>query len=366
MKILCIIDSLGAGGAQRQMVNLVCGLRAKGHEVELFIYFPKLDFFKQEVDLANIRIHEFTNGRGFSFKLLWYLMRLIKQNNYDVVISYMPKPNIYAEISCAFFRSIRLVVSERTSHHGDNNKYTALVKRLLHGFADVVVVNSYSQASWLYRYAWLEKKIKTIYNGYRFDRIQADRDVCFRQKKLLVVGRISPEKNGLRLIQALIMFQHKYGYAPSVSWAGKLDNRSGSLNYYNEIKELLEQYPSVKENWSWLGERQDIPVLLKQHFALIHPSLYEGLPNVICEAFIASRPVLASNVCDHPLLVENEVRGFLFNPYDPESIVKAIEALFALTNNQWKQLSNNARAYADEYLSIDRMISEYETLFHNA
>ena len=36
MKILCVIDSLGSGGAQRQMVNLP--LVWQRHHVELFIY----------------------------------------------------------------------------------------------------------------------------------------------------------------------------------------------------------------------------------------------------------------------------------------------------------------------------------------
>ena len=46
MKILCVIDSLGSGGAQRQIVNLACGLKKKGHDVDVFVYFPEFSFFR--------------------------------------------------------------------------------------------------------------------------------------------------------------------------------------------------------------------------------------------------------------------------------------------------------------------------------
>ena len=45
MKVLLIIDHFGAGGAQRQMVELACGLQRRGHAVEMFVYFPRYDFF---------------------------------------------------------------------------------------------------------------------------------------------------------------------------------------------------------------------------------------------------------------------------------------------------------------------------------
>ena len=58
MKILCVIDSLGSGGAQRQMVNLARGFKSKGYDVEMLIYYPQLNFFRPEVEKAGGRIHE--------------------------------------------------------------------------------------------------------------------------------------------------------------------------------------------------------------------------------------------------------------------------------------------------------------------
>jgi glycosyltransferase involved in cell wall biosynthesis len=128
---------------------------------------------------------------------------------------------------------------------------------------------------------------------------------------------------------------------------------------------MLDQYANVKANWTWLGEREDIPELLTKHRALIHPSLYEGLPNVVCEALIAGRPVLVSDVCDHAILVKNKERGFLFDPLDPKSIADAIEYLTEQSDAQWRDFTVNARRYATKSFGIDRMVREYEELFMN-
>src|SRR5512143_263914 len=40
MNLLCVIDNLGTGGAQRQILNLAVGLHRRGHEVSLYCYTP--------------------------------------------------------------------------------------------------------------------------------------------------------------------------------------------------------------------------------------------------------------------------------------------------------------------------------------
>ena len=44
MKILLFTDSLGAGGAQRQLVGLAVLLKQQGYEVKVCTYFD-IDFF---------------------------------------------------------------------------------------------------------------------------------------------------------------------------------------------------------------------------------------------------------------------------------------------------------------------------------
>lgn len=366
MKILCVIDSLGSGGAQRQMVNLACGLKEKGHDVQVFIYFPELNFFKRQLEASGINLIEVQKGVGFSFKVLITLIRLMQSRTYHSVISFLDSPNIYVEIA-SIFTSKRptLIVSERSSYTRSSLK-TSGARRLLHFFADRVVANSVSHGRWLKKHWWMTDKTCVIYNGYNIPRRENNLPVPTRpahQKKFLVVGRVDHGKNGIRLVEALILFWWKHGYAISVSWVGLQEMTSESLVVRKEMDELLKKNREVAKQWEWLGQRDDVDVLLAGCDALIHVSLFEGLPNVVCEAFIAGRSVILSNVCDHPILVGEEERGLLCDPKSPESICGAIERFLALPDRSHEEMANNARIYAEKYLTVDRMVKEFEELF---
>jgi glycosyltransferase involved in cell wall biosynthesis len=363
MKILCVIDSLGSGGAQRQMVNLVCGFKSKGHDVEILIYYPKIDFFRHEVEKAGVPIHEVSKKKGFSLRVVAKLLSLIKSNRFSVIISFLDAPNIYCELAKAIsISNVNLIVSER----GCCISSPSRINRLPHLLANKVVANSFSHAKWLRSSMFLKNKIKVIYNGYFIKKhsgeTQSSADGNFR---FLVIGRIDEGKNGLRLIQALIESHNNFGTLPRVSWIGPQPIDTKSLKVRQRMDKLLLQNPSVNSNWEWLGERSDVQDQLCNCDALIHVSLHEGLPNVVCEAFIAGRPVIASNVCDHPLLVEDGVRGFLCDPFSPESISTSINRFIDLTPLQRKELGENARHYAEENLTAERMVSDYESLFLN-
>jgi len=57
---------------------------------------------------------------------------------------------------------------------------------------------------------------------------------------------------------------------------------------------------------------------------MVLPSLSEGLPNVVLEAFAAAKPVVASNVGGVPEVVEEDVSGYLVPPGSPEPLTRAI------------------------------------------
>ena len=364
MKLLLVIDHFGSGGAQRQIVELACGLDRRGHRVELFVYFPQHDFFRARLDERGILVHEQHKDSGGSVKIVMALTALIRRGAFDAVISYLSTANIYAELASVVSPGTRLVVSERTSHHDDKSAISALLRRLLHVVADQVVANSEAHATWLRTKPWLKDKVSCIYNGVDLDAFQSKEMQAAPTGpiRLLAVGRIGPEKNLLNLILALAPMQEQLGYVPSVDWAGQRDESPAGQSYSRQVDTLLEGTPQVRSRWQWLGLQSDISRLLGQYDALIHPSLYEGLPNVVCEALAAGMPVLVSNVCDHALLVAEGVRGFLFDPAMSASIGSAIIKLATLDSGAWHSMQRNARAYAVTNLGIDRMVIAYEAL----
>jgi glycosyltransferase involved in cell wall biosynthesis len=366
VKILLVIDHLGLGGAQRQIVELACGLERRGHTVAIFNYFPTIDHFRSRITAAGIQIHDCQKGRGYSVRVLGALATLIRTQRFDVVISYLNSPNLYSELATLISPRAKLIVSERVSHHDDATypylDYT--LRRLLHGLSDQVVANSASHAEWLRRKWWLKHKVCCIYNGLDLDTRPGPRPVPAApdELRLLAVGRLCPQKNPVQLIHALQQFHREHGYIPRVSWAGKIDSSPAGKVCAQQVHELLDSAPEIRRRWDWLGEQLDMPRLFAEHHALIHPSVYEGLPNAVCEALAAGMPVLVSAVCDHPMLVADGERGFTFDPSSARSIAAAITKLARLSATEWASFAQNARQYAASNLGIERMVAAYEDL----
>jgi glycosyltransferase involved in cell wall biosynthesis len=361
---LLVVDHLGLGGAQRQVVELARGLKQRGHRVEVFVCFPQYRFFRRLIEERQIAVHEYAKGRGFSIGVVRRLRSLRRSGTFDVVISYLNNPNIYAELANVVAGDAKLIVSERCSDHDDRSWLVANARRLLHVLSDCVVTNSHTHAEWLRRKWWLKRKVECIYNGIDLEAWAPARAIpgSGAELRLLAVGRVCPQKNVTGLIAALELFRREHGYVPQVSWAGKREGGRAGQNYERRVNELLSDLPAVGRQWRWLGEQPDMGQLLREHDVLIHPSLYEGLPNAVCEALAAGMPVLVSDVSDHALLVADNERGFIFDPREPRSIASAIGKVARLSAVQWRDFGINARRYAEANLSTHRMVSAYENL----
>jgi glycosyltransferase involved in cell wall biosynthesis len=105
--------------------------------------------------------------------------------------------------------------------------------------------------------------------------------------------------------------------------------------------------------------------VVADHHALLHASFFEGLPNVVCEALSLGKPVVLSNVCDHPYLVAEGERGFLFDPHDPASIADALGRLAAMEPSQWRSMSQHCRDYAIRELEMGRMLDRFEEILRD-
>jgi glycosyltransferase involved in cell wall biosynthesis len=107
----------------------------------------------------------------------------------------------------------------------------------------------------------------------------------------------------------------------------------------------------------------DVPeVVLNEADALILPSLWEGMPNAVCEALAVGCPVLMSDVSDARFLVEDGVRGYLFDPREPASIAAAIQKFISLPIDKRAAMSVDARLFAERSFNPEIYVSAYETL----
>ncbi len=77
-------------------------------------------------------------------------------------------------------------------------------------------------------------------------------------------------------------------------------------------------------NVLFLGFRKDMPEIMAAVDVLALPSLTEGLPSVILEAFSCCIPVIATDVGGVPELVIHGENGWLVRPQRPDEMIWAL------------------------------------------
>jgi glycosyltransferase involved in cell wall biosynthesis len=365
VKLLFVIDNLGTGGAQRQMVNLAVGMTRKGHLVELFCYAPG-DMLAGPLREAGIRVHWHMKRGRYTPDVLLALSRLVKQSQYNLALSFMTTPNFYALTVGALApgRHIPVVVSERFCDLPEGPALAERLVRPLYRFAAHVVTNSHHQRENLSSsYTFLQNRLSTIYNGYDLQAFapgvgEPDNDAL----RILVIASVSPYKNGLCLVEALNILRRSTSLRPRVTWIGQRLMVGERLRYLQAMEQKIDEY-ELRPQWEWLGQRSDIAEQLRQHDVLVHPSYGEGLPNVVCEAMACGRPVIVSATLDHNKLVQDGVSGYLFDWRAPQDLADKIQAFDQATPEERHAMGGRGRRFAEANLSLDRFVADYERLF---
>jgi glycosyltransferase involved in cell wall biosynthesis len=172
MKILCVIDNLGSGGAQRQLVNLACGLKKHGHHIEFFVYYPD-NFLKPILDKEGIPIHLCFKKHRFSIGPITKLRKIISNLSFDAIIAFLETPCVYAEIASVGLKKLKVVASERNVICEENKDISKWFKVQLHRLADIVTCNSFTQAKFLIEsFPWIKQRLKVITNGVDLRNLQ--------------------------------------------------------------------------------------------------------------------------------------------------------------------------------------------------
>lgn len=354
-KILCLIDSLGAGGAERQLSYLATLLHQKGHEVKFVVFTQENKFY--EAFLRNGGVVPVYNESGVNrFRRIWEIAKIVRGFKPDLTVAYKDGVCMSA-ILAKLFGNYNLAVSERSS--------TPVLSRLqkikifLFRFADHIVPNSYTQANYLKSFSpHLEPKIKVIGNTVDVELFKPALDKDRNSPpRIVTTARIKKIKNILNYLEAIAIVK-KHGVQCHFDWYGKTDKGdSYPEKVYSTIKRLkLDDYitfHAATPNVAKVYQDADI-------FCL--PSLIEGFPNVICEAMASGLPIVCSNICDNPYIVEFGVNGFLFDPKSPEDIAAKLIAMMQyseedraimVTENRRKIVDMcSAEVFTEKYLSL--------------
>lgn len=362
---MLIIDHLGTGGTQRQIVNMGYGLCQQGHIVDIACYYPG-NYFSSILQNSSINIYFLSKQSRYSLGIVKQLKMLIQKKKYDIVFSALNTPNFYNLAANFFTSKPKIILSERSHDLKGYLPPLPSILRYLYVRANLIILNSFSQLHvFKKKYPWLKERIRVIYNGYDLQYFRPpDRITHNNPIKILTVSSISRTKNGLCLVEALRILRDKFSYLPTVNWIGEKVMVGDRYKYYCEMESKIFEY-NLNGQWNWLGQRTDMVDQYHNHDVVIHPSYLEGLPNVVCEALSCGKPIIVSNTLDHPILVQNNESGLLFDWQNPEDLAMKIITFSRLPLSERERFGRNGRKYAEANLTLNKMISDLESLFLN-
>jgi len=158
------------------------------------------------------------------------------------------------------------------------------------------------------------------------------------------VGRLDPIKDHPALFQA---FERLKGNGRNVRLLIAGDGA--------ERKKLEKIAPN---DVIFLGNRGDIPEILRSFDLFVISSRNEGISNTILEAMATGLPVVATAVGGNPELVNDGITGTLVPPNDPNSIASAISNYIQNIDLMISH-GRNGRSRVEKFFSIEKMVKNY-------
>ena len=174
------------------------------------------------------------------------------------------------------------------------------------------------------------------------------------------ISRLSPEKGVLNLLSAFASTVKKIPGLRLIIIGGFPEEHR---DYYLKTIGLIEK-ENLSEHVRILGYRQDALDILKCMDFFISPSLSEGLPISILEAFAAEIPTIATEITGNKDVVRNSVFGVLAEPDSVESLSQAIEKMVQLEHRDRDILKRNAYNRVKNHFSIEEMVGKTVLLYN--
>jgi len=354
--ITILVDSLGSGGAQRQLQILAKALSAE-YDLKIVCYNYSRVHYDIDENLITYFKRSFKSPLVNKFISLIWIIKNLKSTR--ECISFQFNSNLISFLSSIILLNFKPIVSERTDLRR-YSRYQVLLNYLIYARAKAIVVNSENNRKFIVENfpERISKKVVVIHNGSVSPNfIKKD---FVTNSSILYVGRINPVKNINNLIRAVIELRDLklnlkiYGRADSIT--------DKEQKYLNEFNELLQFARSHKRNIQYFGEVEPNKIPYSSCDCLISVSKFEGASNAVTEAISARCPVLSTFSGEHVSFIKS---GLIYpiESTSVDSIVKSLNEFYAIESDQIKSTAINAQIEASRKFNSSVMIDKFKLLF---
>jgi glycosyltransferase involved in cell wall biosynthesis len=330
MKILFFIRSLMVGGSQRQLAMLARGLRQRGHEVAVAVFYTggEIEVARDETALRVVPLGK--AGRWDIIGPFRRLRRLLASERPDLIYAFQPTQTVLAALLLPRRLRSRLIFGLRAAgmearHYDRLAALSYVLEALLSRRADLIIANALAGRADAIARGMPAERIAVIRNGIDTEAMRPDPAAGRKQRRAwgiaedaFVVGcvaRLDPMKDHPTLLTAAAAFAHRNDDARFVCVG------DGADAYRNRLMTLAKSH-GLKNRVLWAGEVAEVRPAYNAFDVATLPSAFgEGFPNVVGEAMACGIPVVATDVGDVRAIVGEH--GIVVPPHRPDLLCAA-------------------------------------------
>jgi sugar transferase (PEP-CTERM/EpsH1 system associated) len=361
IKILHIVDSLGIGGLENGVINLINRTCMSGF-VHTICCLRKRGPMMHRITRPNVEVISM-ESRGRDYLMPFRLKKLIGSRHPDIV--HTRNWGTVDGIIGAWMAGVKGII------HGEHGRDLAdsagtnykrnLFRRILSTKTRCFVTVSRDLAAWLQNTVKVpQKKIITVINGVdtknfipASDKAAMKLALGFDPTGPLVgtVGRLDPIKNYRVLIKAMQGIKQRNMKAHCVI--------IGDGPEKDRLEAMATETPGLV---TLAGSQDNVTDYLQAMDIFVLPSLSEGISNTLLEAMASGLAIVTTAVGGNLELIEDRVHGCLV-PAD--STIELQERIHHLLKEpeERKRLGENARIRCEKEFTLNRMAMEYENLY---
>ncbi len=361
MRILQISSAKTFGGGERHFVDLCRGLHARGHDV--FAALRPTNVWQERLSfLHESNIFHVSIRNSFGMLSANRIAGFIRKNNIAIIHAHVARDYIPASIACTLSKNAKFVLTRHVLF-----PLKPFNRFALKNLSKAIAVSSGVRAA-LQR-VFPRQKITLIFNGIDIEA-SSDLDrgnlsnefrflhsIPFDTPLIGIVGELIVLKGQRDFVLAANEIAKKFPDARFVV-VGK-DN-TVDKKFRRELKRLVRVF-RLDERFLWLDWVEDTAPLFAALDIFVSASHTESFGMAILEAMASGTAVVATEtegakelLPDHELLVPIQ---------DPLMLAGKICMLLGDPQKR-ERLANNAKSFAHDNFSLNRMIDETENLYH--
>lgn len=378
-RILYVIDSMGRGGAERQLFKTLARLpvdrfeafivlsREPGASYEQLAALPIVQeiIVLRDTNRFNLQTHRDRFPIRSLVQKAFRLAGIIKSVKPAIIHSWL----WYSNLLCGLVRqfslapsgvvsSCPLIVSQRGDYYARYGRTRLwLTEKLIYRHADVLLTNSDRIRDNL-RHRYPDKRILAIRNLLDLPDLppQSPSDTP-PLWHIVSVGRLTAEKGHQYLIEALYLLNTKF------NWQDFTATIVGDGPLRTDLAQLANRY-HLSDRIQMPGFCNDIFFMLSTAHLFVLPSLHESSPNALIEAMAVGLPCIASSVGGVLDLIDHQENGLLIPARASGALAEAINDL--LTHQELTAyLGRNARLKIEEMFDNDRSIQQLQAVYQD-